>query len=194
MIATSNNNFYQNAEHLSNVCKELSREVLKSHSQIREITISEYPAEFAIHGHLMGLTQISTDFAKIIFKNYFYTKDLAHISSVTFKKNPQEMSQKQLIDFSKEYCNLMGGRIKSFFEINGCRGVQSLPMILNSFDDIYFNKKERNKLFRFFWTLNYGEYRLINSLAVEITDEKSFRLASIAEMVAEFNEGQFEAL
>lgn len=194
MQAPKNSDFYHNAEHLFKVSKELSAEVLKSHSQVREIKICEYKDEFAIHGHWMGLTQISTDFAKIIFKNYFYTRDLAHISSVTFKKKPQEMSQKQIIDFDKEFCNLIGGRIKSFFEINGCRAVQSLPMVLNSFDDIYFLKKERNKLFKFFWTLNHINHRIINSLSIEITDEKSFESACVGEMVAEFNEGQFEAL
>lgn len=174
--------------------RDFSLHIMKSHSQLDELKIEDYKSDFSIPGHWMTFVQVSTDFVKIIFKNYFFTKDASEFSCRTYNKKADEMLRTQILDFSKEYCNLMGGQMKWFFERQGHSSGQSMPLLMKSFDEIYFLKKEYNKIYRHFWSINYKNSQIINSVGIEITNPEIFGKLKISEFDTNITEGQLELL
>jgi hypothetical protein len=139
-----------------------------------DLVLEEFNDPFPVRGHWMTIIQLISDQFKVHFKNYFHTPDLAGLSQKTFHKPKFEIGTTQIIDFSKEYCNLMAGEVKWFFSEQGFSVEQSLPMQMLSFDELFFFRNEYFLLFERNWRLKGKEGSVINSLRFEILDPEAF--------------------
>lgn len=99
-----------------------------------------------------------------------------------------------MLDFSKEYCNLMCAEIKFFWEREACLFEQSLPLEMRAFDDLYLLKLEYFKTHEYSWALKYNNFKMVNSIKIEIFNNKRFEDFEVELDAVNKKKGDFEEL
>ena len=107
-------------EFLKNLCRDLSLERLKKHSFMNFITQNDAKRKIEknTEGHWISVIYVKGDNLQFIFKTQFVTEDAKHFAHKAYgeKKECEGLNKKQVDEFIKEFCNLMGGGIKEHFE------------------------------------------------------------------------------
>jgi|GEM_PF-3193633 len=152
-------------------CKEASVSTLKDYTHIESVHEMLPSSDSIILGHWMPVIIISSAVMQITFKTHLMTMDGKIFSASSFKKNPEEMSSQQVLDFFKEYCNMVGGKIKWLLEFNQIASGISLPILLRGFDEVFFSHQETPYLFSDKWKITSNTASLTCSILIELQDK-----------------------
>lgn len=152
-------------------CKEASISTLKDYTHIESLHETVLSSDSIILGHWMPVIIISSAVMQITFKTHLMTTDGNTFSASSFKKSPDDMSSQQILDFFKEYCNMVGGKIKWLLEFNQIASGISLPILLRGFDEVFFSHQETPYLFSDKWKITSDTASLICSILIELQDK-----------------------
>ena len=116
----------------------------------------------------LSLIIISSEGFEVVFKLHFTAESAANFWRARFeaKANP---GTKQIIDWLKEFCNLVAGKFKQTFESVGIETNHSIPFYLPGYVD-YFFKSELSKLVK----IQGGDFDFIFSAMVRVEDKEKF--------------------
>lgn len=107
------------------VLREISAEVLGQHSTIRNVNWSEIPTAQEASGYICATIPICGKDIEVTFNTYFLPKETT--GYVEAKNLNREINNDFVIDFFKEYCNLIYGEYKRVFKHAGLSINQTLP-------------------------------------------------------------------
>jgi len=87
----------------------------------------------------------------------------------------QQISDRRAVDYMKEYCNLVAGKIVTLFEDLQIDLGISLPQQARGFYEVFADYQEKDRptvSFSDFWTLQAGDHTIACSAVMEILDHK----------------------
>ena len=116
----------------------------------------------------LALIVISSEGFEVVFKLHFTAESAANFWRARFeaKANP---GSKQIVDWLKEFCNLVAGKFKQTFESVGIETNHSIPFYLPGYVD-YFFKSELSKLVK----IEGNGFEFIFSAMVRVEDKDKF--------------------
>jgi hypothetical protein len=150
---------------------------LKAHSDCEDIITTEMPENFRpgkVLANNMVFILTSGEPVRVTFKAH-YNMDTARALALRIfgGLSAHAISERRAVDYMKEYCNLVAGKIVTLFEdLNIDLGI-SLPQQARGFYEVFADYQEKDKptvSFSDFWTLSAGEYTIACSAVMEILD------------------------
>lgn len=137
------------------------------HTNNMDFKLSELNRDYKLGqvlGDWMSLILVSYESMRITFKLHYNLSDIKAIAYRVYgKKTPDELSDKQAMDFMKELCNLAAGQVvKIFGECNIPLGM-SLPLCARGFYDIFSDYTHSTRPF-----IKYGDLCSLESAACNI--------------------------
>jgi len=130
-------------EFLKELCREISLTRLKKHSYIDIITQEDVKRKITPdqESQWISVIFVKGDNLKFSFKTQFITEDVKHFASQAYgeSKTDEQINKRQIDEFIKEFCNLMGGGVKEHFEKNGLNTQMSLPLLTRGQDNVFFS-------------------------------------------------------
>jgi len=100
---------------------------------LRDIAVSELPFYQQL-AHIL----VSGEDLELNFKTHFMLDDVKGYTTAKLKTDV--VSNDQLTDFIKEYCNLVAGKAKLFLEEQQLVVGQSLPYAIQGFNEMFYPK------------------------------------------------------
>lgn len=147
------------------------------HSHNNEFTLSAPGRDFKpgqVLGNWMSMILVSGEALRIIYKLHYNLSEVKAIAYRTYGKDtPEQLSDKQAMDFMKELCNLSAGQMIKIFDENQLPLGMSLPLCARGFYEIFADYTLANKPFIKFgdlWSLKCGDMDIMLSCVIEILD------------------------
>jgi CheY-specific phosphatase CheX len=162
--------------------KELVRQVsltrIKQHGASDGYGILEVPHENAldVFNHWMALILISGKSVRITFKVHFNIRTAQEFAAPVYGKNPDDIEMRQAKDFVKEFCNLSAGFIKKIFEDQNLDVGISLPLVIRGFDEVFFDKSEKETITEDSFKLDQSGNGLICSSHIEVFNHEMLQV------------------
>ena len=152
---------------------------LKFHSDSSEVESREMDASFRpgrILANNMVFILVSGDAMRLTFKVHFNTRTAKQLSFRIFGGNSAEdISEKQAIDYFKEYGNLVAGSVISLMDKNNFELGISLPLCTRGFYEVFSDYTEKQHpitSYSDFWDLNVCGHTVCCSAQYEILNRK----------------------
>lgn len=178
--------------------KDSSALRFRQHAANTSVSLTEHNGPIPLMiSNWMGIILVAGPGIKVIFKTHFNSKDtLAMAKNAFIALDQMEASTAEIIDFIREYCNLVGGAIK--FTLNNIdidAGV-SLPMTTGGFDEVFAESKKSQNSFSSIWHLSFGAFKITCTLEIECMDPDIFKNFGLIPQVAmsSQNEGTLDLL
>lgn len=150
---------------------------LKIHTASEEISVKELDSAFKpgrILASKMVFILVSGDVMRITFKAHFNTRDAARLAFRIFRgDSPDRISEKQAVDYFKEYGNLVAGSIAALLNSVGIEMGISLPLCTRGFYEIFSDYTEKGlpiMTFSDFWKFEVGGHHIFCNALVEVMD------------------------
>ena len=164
---------------LTELVRFASMSRLKVHSDCDEIVTSEMPDNFRagkVLANNMVFILTSGEPVRVTFKAHYNMDTARALASRIFGGvSAQAISDRRAVDYMKEYCNLVAGKIVTLFEDLQIDLGISLPQQARGFYEVFADYQEKDRptvSFSDFWTLRAGEYTITCSALMEILDRK----------------------
>lgn len=164
-------------EKIISIIRHSTEERVRLHSHNTEFKLSEPDRKYKLGqvlGNRMSLILVSGETLRITFKLHFNLEEVKFIAYRAYGKNlPEELSDKQAMDFMKELCNLSAGQLVKIFEENNLPLGMSLPLCARGFYEIFADYTPTSQPFVKFgdlWGLNCTGCHLMMSSVIEILD------------------------
>lgn len=157
-----------------NFCKEASIAILQTYLIQEKFEVHPLSPPPLLLGHWMSAIILTSPVMRVTFRTHFMTEDGKVLVATSFSKNPEEVLSMEVLDFFKEYCNMVAGKIKWLLEFNGTESGISLPVMLRGFDEVFFKKEDRKSLFSEKWKLQTASLAIACSIIVEFEEGKSW--------------------
>ena len=177
-------------EKIKELIRQASLEKIQSYAQIPDFQLQEYDVPLRpgqVLAHRLALVFISGKPIRITFKVHFNHKDTREIAFRLYGVSSLDrVTEKHVIDFIKEYCNLSGGYLKKLFENIRLGLGMSLPLCMRGFDEVYSDYGEvAAPLIRFsdIWKLTYHHSSITCTSLVEILDLNALKDVTSIELV-----------
>ena len=149
----------------------------RQHSHNTECQLTEPNRSYKLGqvlGSWMSLIMVSGEFLRITLKLHFNLAEIKRLAYRAYGKNaPEELSDKQAIDFIKELCNLSAGQLVTVFEKNNLPTGMSLPLCTRGFYDIFADYTPAVQPFVRFgdlWSLKCESCMINMTSVIEILD------------------------
>ena len=147
-------------EKIRELIRHTSRTRLAIHADSPEVSVDEPSAGF-LPGRILATNMvfilISGDTLRLTFKVHFNTRTAKTLAFQIFGgKSPNEIPERQAIDYFKEYANLVAGSVISLFGKSGVDLGISLPLCTRGFNEIFADYSVEERLiptYCDFWSL-----------------------------------------
>jgi len=167
-----------------------------------EIEVCELEADFIpgrILANNLAFILISGDLIRIAFKTHFNTDAAKRIAfRVPDGTVASNISEREVFDFVKEYCNLVAGNVVALFEgISIDMGI-GLPLCTRGFNEVFTDYEDlasSSIIHSDFWRMRVNDSEFVCSALFEIIDDRPLECLIDYEIVDETNiEGKIEFL
>jgi hypothetical protein len=138
----------------------------RSHFKIELSEVSN-PDDF-VYGYWMSFILLSGKDLQITVKCHFFSDEAGHLAAVALKRQLEQISQPNIQDFMREYCNLVAGEIKASLWGSKVTIGLSLPLITRGFDEVIFSDQTDSRQFSDWWRLSWGSGSMIMSFVAEV--------------------------
>ncbi|WP_153109554.1 hypothetical protein [Propionivibrio limicola] len=153
---------------------------LKIHADTHEVEISELDCAFKpgrILASNMVFILVSGDAFRLTFKAHFNAWTAKSLAFRVFGgQSPEAISEKQAIDYFKEYANLVAGNVVALLGENGIEQGISLPLCTRGFYEVFADYPEKAHpivSYSDFWQLGANRHAIFCSALFEIMDRKA---------------------
>lgn len=153
--------------------KQILRELTRRKNQLYlglDLQIEDLTLNFPIYDHLMSMILISSPECRITFKIHFSPRSIQNWVASVYKADTKSLSREQMIDFTKELCNLSAGAIKYEFELRKLNFGISLPLTSRGFDEIFYPLPDGKTTFGDAWKLYSPHGQVTCSIYCELVD------------------------
>lgn len=164
---------------LNELTRHASLTRLSNHTDCPEVEIIEMDASFRpgrILASNMVFILVSGDAMRLTFKVHFSTRTAKHLAFRIFGGNqPEDISEKQAIDYFKEYGNLVGGSIISHLAHSQIELGISLPLCTRGFYEVFSDYTEKQHpiiSYSDFWELQSRGLSISCSAQYDILNKK----------------------
>jgi len=159
---------------LEAIIRQKSESLLKSFGSVDPVRSSSPPSTFLVHGHRMTVILISSPVVRITFKAHFNEFESSGLIKTRLKSIKEPIPSEQVLDYFKEYCNVIAGAVKSELKTVGIDAGISLPLAARGFDELFFPTPDNKRTFENTWTIEhpFGNFRC--SLFCQILDPSAF--------------------
>lgn len=157
-----------------NFCKEASISILQPYLIQEKFEERSLTGCSTVLGHWMSAIILTSPVMRVTFRSHFMTEEGKILLASSFGKKAEDISTMEVLDFFKEYGNMVAGKIKWLLEFNGTESGISLPVMLRGFDEVFFKKEDRKSLFSDHWRLQSKSLGIACSAIVELEDGKSW--------------------
>ncbi len=202
---TGNNNSNRLADIkkiLSGLIRHATDTRLRKLVDCQEIEVCELEADFVpgrILANNMAFILISGDLIRVTFKTHFNT-DAA--KKIVFRGDggtvARNVSEREVFDFVKEYCNLVAGNMVSLFGVVNIDMGIGLPLCTRGFNEVFTNYDDMASssiIHSDFWRMRVNGSEFVCSALFEIIDDRSLECLIDYEIVDDANiEGAIEFL
>lgn len=151
-----------------NFCKEASISIINDSAGGESFLEQPVPEELRVLGHWMSVIMLTSGEMRLTFKTHFMSSDGKILTSKSLRKPVENITQDQILDFFKEYCNMVAGKIKWLIEFNGHASGISLPLSMRGFDEVFFPSPDNRLLFLEQWGLKSELTSFVCSVAIEV--------------------------
>lgn len=160
---------HQNLEHsIMNMLAEFFQKQIPS-EKLSITAIAKQDLAFSEHMVIMLLSNAQV---RMFLKIHFHIDEAKRLAAVRQHKNWQELSGKVAIDFMKELCNVLGGRLKWNIAHLQLELGQSIPLDLEGFSEIFFEDVNWNSQTLVFRVSN-PQLQFMVSIQYEITGQEA---------------------
>lgn len=166
------------------------------------IEVSDLGTDFVpgkILANHLALIQITSSLVRVTFKCHFNTDATKKLAARVFggdRKNA--VSEKEVTDFIKEYCNLVAGKVVALFEGASIDMGIGLPICTRGFYEVFSNYEEMaatSIIHADFCRMRANGGEIICSALIEIIDENLLECMIGYQIAEESNtEGEIEFL
>jgi hypothetical protein len=116
--------------------------------------------------HYFSYIMMHSDAVFIEINVYYTTFELKNFILRIFNIQEKDLKDELIHDWTKEFCNLIAGGIKSLLQKSEAKIGISIPVRLRSFDKLWENKKNED-----FWGIKWSDGQIYVSTYVEITTD-----------------------
>lgn len=184
---------------LKKVVRHASISRLKIHADSPEIEIKELDSGFQpgrILSSNMVFILVSGDAVRLTFKVHFNTRTAKKLAFRIFGgSTPADISERQAIDYFKEYGNLVAGNVVTLLaKIDVELGI-SLPLCTRGFYEVFSDYTEKQSpviAYSDFWELKVDGHDIFCSAQFEIMDKKALEKLADHEIAEEEEEDDGE--
>lgn len=166
------------------------------------VEVNELEADFIpgrILANHLAFIQISGEFVTVTFKCHFSIEAVKKIAAHKFDADKKNMvSDREVFDFIKEYCNLVAGKVVAlFFDCSIEMGI-GLPLCTTGFYEVFSKYDEAELLPNMhydFWRMQVNGSNMVCSSIFEVLNETRLTGLEGYEIAADSNtEGEIEFL
>jgi len=166
------------------------------------IEVSDLGPDFVpgkILANHLALIQITSNLVRVTFKCHFNTDAAKKLAFRVFGSDKTNtVSEKEVLDFIKEYCNLVAGKVVALFEGAAIDMGIGLPICTRGFYEVFSNYEEMaatSIIHADFWRMRANGSEIFGSALIEIIDENSLECMIGYRIAEESNtEGEIEFL
>jgi hypothetical protein len=169
---------HHNLEHsISDMLSEFFQKQVPS----EKLNIAAIPKKDLPFLEHMVIMLLSNAQMRMFLKIHFHMDEAKRLAAVRQHKNWNEVSDKVAIDFMKELCNVLGGRLKRNISHLELELGQSIPLDLEGFCEIFFEDVNWSSQTLVFQVSNQ-QLQVLVSAQYEITGQEAReKLASLSE-------------
>ena len=132
-----------------------------------EVTEVENPDDF-VYAYWMSFILLSGKDLQITVKAHFFSDEARHLAAVGLKKQPEQITQPNIQDFMREYCNLVAGEVKASLWASNVTIGLSLPLITRGFDEVIFSDQMDARQFSDWWRIGWESGGFTMSFVAEV--------------------------
>ncbi len=125
-------------QHTIDTLKGASVDQFRIYTNTSEIALRDIPISDLPFYQLLAHILVSGEDLEVNFKTHFMLDDVKGYTNAKLKSDA--VSNNQLTDFIKEYCNLVAGKAKLFLEEQNLVVGQSLPYAIQGFNEMFYPK------------------------------------------------------
>jgi hypothetical protein len=159
-----------------------------------KLNIAAIPKKDLAFAEHMVIMLLSNAQMRMFLKIHFHLEEAKRLAAVRQHKSWNEVSDKVAVDFMKELCNVLGGRLKRNIAHLKLELGQSIPLDLEGFSEIFFedvNWSSQTLVFR----VSNPQLQVLVSAQYEITGQEARqKLTTLTEAVPAEEEDDIEFL
>lgn len=121
-----------------------------------------------IFGYWMSLVLVANASARVLFKAHYNITDIKSATPAFDEQNSRPELEMAVSDFMREYCNMVGGDIKSSLESNKIPAGVSLPLVTRGFDEVFATRAIKTEMIEGRWKLVAAGADVTCTLQIEI--------------------------
>ncbi len=154
-----------------------SQDQLKIYARAPEVTFQAEDFTDLPYAQQMSHILVTGKELEVNFKCHFMLNNARALAML--KIGASEISDSQAVDFVKEYCNIVAGKIKSMCESQHFDLGQSLPFVMQGYNEMFY-PADSGRIVRRAWRLSAANTTLTCSVKIDIRDDSVFgKLGSV---------------
>ena len=164
-------------EKITAIIRHAAEDSVRLQSHNSEFKLAEPERKYKLGqvlGNRMSLILVSGETLRITFKLHYDIGKIKVIAHRAYgKSTPEELSDKQAMDFMKELCNLSAGQVVKIFEANNLPLGMSLPLGARGFYDIFADYAPATQPFVKYgdlWSIKFADCTIMISAVIEMLD------------------------
>ncbi|MBF0442558.1 MAG: hypothetical protein HQK54_11685 [Oligoflexales bacterium] len=153
-------------DNLIKVIRQVTNHAIQQYCKIEPVSVQPLMRD-SIDKDWMSIVLVSGEEIRMSYVIYFSNADVGMILE---KRMPKEARLKMAYaHYMKEYCNIVGGKIKHVLGINGINVKISLPLCTRTCKDMFFFRG--SEVLEDYWMVETAFGCFMNQMRVQVIDE-----------------------
>ena len=137
------NNGLEASRKLFETTRSVSKDILEQHSVSLSFDIKELQKTRLECVEEIACILMLGDSIRLFFKAHFWIDDAKTLAEKKYHLEKKHIQQNEALDFMKEYCNIVSGKIKYGLKTMNFDVGQSLPIALGGYQEIFFQDHKK---------------------------------------------------
>lgn len=155
-------------QHMMDCVKDASLDQFQIFTKVQDAEMGETSIENLAYSQQMTHILITATDIEVNFKTHFMLKDAGQFVASKLGADPK--TERQCVDFMKEYCNVVAGKVKAMLEKADVMAGQSLPFAIQGYNEMFYPKASEDKLHGA-WKISCKLGEIVCSTTIEIRSE-----------------------
>ncbi len=130
--------------------------------------------EDLVHGSFMSIILLGASCFRLAFKAHFTSRDIKNLLTKIGAES-RKLNEENIRDYMREYCNLVAGGVKSYFNDAGVSSGISLPLVTDGFDEVLYVNNQKADMHKDMWEVYWDGGQVVCSLQIEVLDKTQFQ-------------------
>ncbi len=144
-----------NRKQLEALVQSRSESILRTFGSVTELRTSEPLSHSLVFGHRMSLIMVSNAAIRVTFSAHFNEEETQELLRLRLKNQAGTFPTEQVLDYFKEYCNVVAGALKVDLKNAGLETGISLPLATRGFDELFFPPVDSHHVFAHHWAIHH---------------------------------------